>query len=507
MSEKKPERMSRRTAIQTVGGVALGLAVGAAAGWLGKPTPSSQMVTATETSTVTMTATEATQATGALPNPIGIYVPTRAYAGETIRVSTFSGWSSYKPAQDIIGEFEDATGITVIHDEAPQADMPAKQTAELEAHSGLYDAITVSETGVFHQYVDPLNDRIAKLWGSVEAFEAEVFPIQACCKFDGQHYFYMHHGNVQVGFYRKQLFEDPTEMKDFEAQYGYPLAPPQTMSQLHDIATFFNRPPKLYGMTLPLGPIFGFLIWVDRQMDAGIDILDAKFRPIWESDPQAKDMLLNIAQWTQDVVHKYKYCNPDAPTWQLGDAAEFFVGGNAAMTYSFMGDYWKDMNSPDTKAKIGEIGSFVFPSFKEGVHAGGRGSMWAKGIPKDSKHKDAAWEYMKWLCSERPQMAMAGSQVPPFRTLAEKAATETFPGTNITLIAPALAESCLPARRWEYIAAAGNRFVGELGGDPTNIGQTTMYPQVTQMLITPEQWLEQFGKLITDTLDAAGYYK
>ena len=51
--------------------------------------------------------------------------------------------------------------------------------------------------------------------------------------------------------YRKDWFEDPTEMTNFAAKYGYPLAVPETFAQLLDIAEFFNRPDEgRYGVAI-----------------------------------------------------------------------------------------------------------------------------------------------------------------------------------------------------------------------------------------------------------------
>jgi ABC-type glycerol-3-phosphate transport system substrate-binding protein len=67
--------------------------------------------------------------------------------------------------------------------------------------------------------------------------------------------------------YRKDWFEDPSEMKAFKEKYGYDLAPPKTWMQLRDIAEFFYRPhanPSRYGIAIYTeqhgdGLIMGFI--------------------------------------------------------------------------------------------------------------------------------------------------------------------------------------------------------------------------------------------------------
>lgn len=65
----------------------------------------------------------------------------------------------------------------------------------------------------------------------------------------GTYWGYPTEGDANGWAYRKDLFEDPDNMAAFEAEYGYPLAVPETWPQLMDIANFFTRPDEgLYGV-------------------------------------------------------------------------------------------------------------------------------------------------------------------------------------------------------------------------------------------------------------------
>src|SRR5260370_11278760 len=48
-------------------------------------------------------------------------------------------------------------------------------------------------------------------------------------------------------FYRKDLFNNPTEQANFKAKYGHDLTPPTSYDQMYQIAEVFNRPPNMYG--------------------------------------------------------------------------------------------------------------------------------------------------------------------------------------------------------------------------------------------------------------------
>jgi multiple sugar transport system substrate-binding protein len=97
----------------------------------------------------------------------------------------------------------------------------------------------------------------SKKSGAASKFEEWLFPAQLGVKGkDGHHYFLPFHANVQIGYYRKNLFEDPQEQAAFKAKYGYELAAPKTMQEVEDIATFFTRPAQsLYGLTSNWGSV------------------------------------------------------------------------------------------------------------------------------------------------------------------------------------------------------------------------------------------------------------
>ena len=59
--------------------------------------------------------------------------------------------------------------------------------------------------------------------------------------------------NAELLYYRTDLFEDTEQKREFEAEYGYELAPPATWQEFADVAQFFTQDtdsdgkPDLYG--------------------------------------------------------------------------------------------------------------------------------------------------------------------------------------------------------------------------------------------------------------------
>ncbi len=55
------------------------------------------------------------------------------------------------------------------------------------------------------------------------------------------------HSDVSNLYFQRSLYEDADRAAAFEAEYGYPLAPPETWDQVRDQAMFFAAPPDFYG--------------------------------------------------------------------------------------------------------------------------------------------------------------------------------------------------------------------------------------------------------------------
>src|SRR5690606_38953035 len=154
----------------------------------------------------------------------------------------------------------------VQYDMIPGPEIPSKQLLALSQNAGTYDIVTqhAGTFGSFFRFLHPLDDRIKEAWGSVEKFEDWVFPAQKGVRnTDGMHYWMPFHANAQIGYYRKELFENPEEQAAFKAKYGYDLAPPTTIAQVRDIAEFFTRPDKnLWGLTANWGGGQGFVAFI-----------------------------------------------------------------------------------------------------------------------------------------------------------------------------------------------------------------------------------------------------
>lgn len=74
--------------------------------------------------------------------------------------------------------------------------------------------------------------------------------------------------DAELMIYRKDLFEDPANMKAFKKKYGYDLpSPPDTWAQVYDIAQFFNDPAnEFYGYISKFGIAYDVITWDFNQV-------------------------------------------------------------------------------------------------------------------------------------------------------------------------------------------------------------------------------------------------
>ena len=420
----------------------------------------------------------------------------KPFAGTTIVVSTMEGWSCIAPAIERTGQFEELTGIKVDWFRLPGSELYAKQIMELSAHTGYADV--VQQPGIFmlpcFPYLEPLDSYIAEGWGSIPQFEDEMWELQKQVKGpSGQYAMVQFHANAQVTYYRKELFEDPSEKAAFRKQYGYDLKVPETHQQLKDVATFFTRPPEMYGFIMNLGMDQGYTAQNDLYLETGrdwVEKVDGGYRVTYASGEGREEQIM-LAQWLQDAIYKDKYMAPDSATLTTGPVSEYFFAGHAAMAWGWLSDFWGYMQTPEIKNKIGEIGTFRLP-LPVSIRSGGHASYWGAGINVDSRRKDAAWEFIKWLMQEDIQLPMAkdAGQLPPYKKLAYY--TSVDPG------------GINPRTLYDKYLEARHPYLLPLLGLGPFTQAADLHNLLTANKITGEEFTDRAAKATEDALDRAG---
>ena len=164
-------------------------------------------------------------------------------------------WAEWDPAnylQELVNDYTAETGVTVTVQTTPWGDFQTKTFAELNAQGDAYDMVVgdsqwlgaASEGGHYVDLSKFITDN-----GVDKSFVPAT--LQYYSLYGGKYWSVPLEGDANGWAYRKDWFEDATEMANFKAKYGYDLGVPQDFKQLIDIAEFFTRPAEnKYGVAL-----------------------------------------------------------------------------------------------------------------------------------------------------------------------------------------------------------------------------------------------------------------
>jgi len=135
-------------------------------------------------------------------------------------------------------QFEEETGHTVEFVNVPYGSVFDRLSAEMATGGAAFDVATIDVVWMSHfaPFAEPLDDLFTD-----EIIDDLFASLVADAQIDGTFVGMPTWANTEIIFYRKDLWEDPDEQAAFEAEYGYPLAPPATWQEFTDMAMFFTR--------------------------------------------------------------------------------------------------------------------------------------------------------------------------------------------------------------------------------------------------------------------------
>ena len=142
-------------------------------------------------------------------------------------------------------DFEKSTGITASIEQVARPLWGQRKVRELIENAGLYDVVMTGggDDNLWVKYKAHVKD-LSKL---LPADQVDQVILKDKFTYNGKLVGMPQYYNFPMLFYRKDLFNNPTEQANFKAKYGHDLAPPTSYDQMYQIAEFFNRPPNMYG--------------------------------------------------------------------------------------------------------------------------------------------------------------------------------------------------------------------------------------------------------------------
>lgn len=319
-------------------------------------------------------------------------------------------WAQWDPAnylQQIGNDYEAATGIKVNVVQTPWGDFYTRVGTEWAAKGTSYDMIVgdsqwVGQGATQGHYVD-LTEFMVSNGIHETVTPATLTYYGEYPQGSGTYYAYPTEGDANGWAYRKDLFEDPQNMADFEAAYGYPLAVPETWDQLRDIAEFFTRPDD---------GLYGVAIYTQDDYDAiimGFENVLFSYGADWKD---ADNNVLGVINSPEAVAalemykELYTFAPPgtnDAFFQEMNDA---LVNGQAAMIMNYFA-FFPALNS-DANPYKDVTGYFAMPTGPTGERfaaLGGQGISVNAYV--DDARKQASLDFIQWFAQEDTQKRWA----------------------------------------------------------------------------------------------------
>ena len=331
-----------------------------------------------------------------------VCIPFTADAQETLTIV----WAEWDPAnylQELSKDFTAETGINVDVVQIPWGNFQDKVFTAFVGKSKLYDIVIgdsqwLGRNSVGGHYIDLtdwINENIDvdKIYGPARTAFAE-YP-------KGSKKYWALPAEVDAAgyVYRKDLFEDPKEMKAFSEKYGYDLAPPKTYSQLRDVAEFFTRPDQ---------DLYGIATWYSKEYDGismgfqqvmwsfGASYGDSENFKV-DGHINSKDAEKALDYYT-DLL---KFAPPDAPNYYWQETLNAYISGKVAMGMNYFAFFPGVVKAETNPISHDKSGFFIAPAGPKGhyISIGGQGMS----ISEYSENKDIAKLYLKWFMQKPVQ--------------------------------------------------------------------------------------------------------
>ncbi|MBX6763806.1 MAG: sugar ABC transporter substrate-binding protein [Rubrobacteraceae bacterium] len=311
-------------------------------------------------------------------------------AGTTVTVATVSN-SQMTDMESLVGRFTKQTGIKVRFLTLPENNLRQKVTQDVAMNAGDFDVVTIGsyDTPIWAKYkwIVPLDPFFSRMSGTErQRYDLKdlLKPIRSLLSRNGRLFALPFYGESSMLFYRRDLFEKAKlKMPDhpkWEEVMGF-------ARKLNGISA------GVHGIILRGEPGWGANM---APFDTFINTYGGRwFNMNWEpqlTSPQVK----KAAQVYSTLLQKYG--QPGATSDNFPECETAFAGGNGAMWYdaTSAAGYLSDPKSSKVADRLG----FAYGPTAVTPHGAHWLWSWALAIESSSRHKDAAFEFIKWATSK-----------------------------------------------------------------------------------------------------------
>lgn len=313
----------------------------------------------------------------------------KPFAGVTIRVSMIDEIREREIIKRL-PEFEDRTGMDVKVDLYGFEGLFEHNLSAAYARTGEYDVMQLHhpDLALFSQYLVDLTDRFKKDWEEIDVDDIHSLLQETHMKYEGRWYGMPTHVNPMVLFYRKDLFE----------KYGYEV--PKTWEETAKIAKELNDKlaPDVHGITFmgrkEIQLACTYLNFLGAYGEYIFEKTETGLKPSINSEGAVKAL--------EALAGLKPHASPEVLGYGFDENMMAFARGEAAMSimWSSIINVYQD---PEQSNIVDKWGIAPMPGVRlpdGSVRSRALLGGWTVGISKDSRHKDAAWEFLKWIISK-----------------------------------------------------------------------------------------------------------
>jgi len=344
--------------------------------------------------------------------------------GKTIRIM-FQGGGDSAPPLELKELIEKETGLKLTIDVIPPENLHERQLAFLLSGAAEYDLLELYPTWIGEyaeaDYIENLDALYGKYGKEIDVSDFIEGAQVGFDKYKGSWYAVPYDGDVNIFYYRKDLFADAKNKADFKAKYKYNLGAPNDWDQVRDMAEFFTgRQPGLYGFgTLALKTWWAVDYWANvyrnRLAADGVKFSNGLVNDNGEIELN-KDAFIKANDFYMGMM---KFSPPGILSWGYPETKEGFGNGVVAMTMQWATSVFRD---PRQAKYWDQCVATIMPGFKRKDGSVKPVTSFAVGkalvVPTVSKNKDVAFLYAQFLASKTMQIyeTNSGSGVDPNRT-------------------------------------------------------------------------------------------
>jgi multiple sugar transport system substrate-binding protein len=321
-------------------------------------------------------------------------------------------WAQWSPAdylQQIGNLYEQETGIKVTVVQEPWGSFGDRFNVAMAAGGTEWDMVVgdsqwIGQGATAGYYVD-MTDFMKANGINTSVTPATLQYYGEYPAGSGKYYAYPTEGDADGWAYRKDLFEDPTNMADFKAKYNYDLAVPETWVQLMDIAKFFTKDDKSMN---------GVAIYTQKDYDAitmGFENVMFSWGGAWQAADNTVEGVVNSPDMV-DALQYYKdlYDCCQAPGLNNAfytETNDAFIGGQVAMAMNYFA-FFPALANAGSNPFADVTGFFANPAGPTGIRKaalGGQGTSVISFISPE--RQQASLDFIKWFAQEDIQAQWA----------------------------------------------------------------------------------------------------